>query len=66
MTSSVIDLLIANIAYVSLRLFVTGNIVLAFRHIYRYWMNEKTSWYLAVASMAQISFWCDYFIFGTI
>lgn len=57
------ELVYANIAYVSLRLFVTGNIVLGFRWLYRRWLPETWAWYLAVASMAQVSFWFDFFIF---
>lgn len=57
------ELALANLAYVSLRLFVTGNIVLVFRALYRRHMSETAAWYLAVASMAQVSFWCDYLIF---
>ena len=57
------EFIIANISYVALRLFVTGNIVLGLRMIFCRWMPESWSWYAAVAVMAQLSFWYDYFLF---
>ena len=58
------ELLIANLSYVALRLFVTGNIVLLLSSFFRRYMRESYSWYLAVACMAQISFCYDYFLFS--
>jgi len=58
-----IDFLIANISYVALRLFVTGNIVLGLSMFFRKHMRESYSWYLAVVCMAQMSFWFDFVLF---
>jgi hypothetical protein len=58
------DFLIANLTYVSLRLFITGNLVLLFASVYRRWVGDSWSWYLAVITMAQCSFWMDYIIFS--
>lgn len=57
------DLLITNLGYVALRLFVTGNIVLLFQHLFKRVVGEHRSYYTAVFIVAQLSFWYDFIIF---
>jgi uncharacterized membrane protein YiaA len=59
-----LDLLLTNIEYVALRLFVTGNIVLVLHHILSKITTSTRAYYIAVIVIAQLSFWYDYLIFG--
>lgn len=59
-----LDLLLTNIEYVSLRLFVTGNIVLVLHHMLSKFTTSTRAYYTAVIIIAQLSFWYDYLIFG--
>jgi hypothetical protein len=58
------DLLLTNIEYVSLRLFVTGNIVLVLHCLLSKITTPTRAYYIAVIVIAQLSFWYDYLIFG--
>ena len=59
-----LELIIANISYVALRLFVTGNIILVLHAWFSKHISSTRAYYVAVIIMAQLSFWYDYVIFG--
>lgn len=58
------ELIITNISYVALRLFVTGNIILVLHAWFSKHISSTRAYYVAVVIIAQLSFWYDYAIFG--
>ena len=57
------NFLITNLTYISLRLFVSSNVILLISYLLEKIIPKTYSYYISVLIMAQLSFWYDYFIF---